>query len=150
MRHGLALIIALLLLPTRAPADVIDGDTLRDAGARVRLYGIDAPELAQSCQRDMREWPCGAAAASALRTRIGRRAVTCNDRGADRYGRRLAVCTVGVTDLGAWMVRRGWAVAIGPTYRAQEAVALHHRRGIWAGSFMHPAQWRAAQRAAKQ
>ena len=40
--------------PVRADAsgwaEVIDGDTIVVAGNRIRLFGIDAPEHAQSCQ----------------------------------------------------------------------------------------------------
>ena len=49
------LIITLLLLsfPTHAdttgPARVIDGDTIVIAGERIRLHGIDAPEMKQTC-----------------------------------------------------------------------------------------------------
>ncbi|WP_267357338.1 MULTISPECIES: hypothetical protein [unclassified Methylobacterium] len=31
------------------PATVIDGDTIEVQGTRLHLYGIDAPETAQSC-----------------------------------------------------------------------------------------------------
>lgn len=37
---------------------VIDGDTLVLDGKRIRLVGIDAPELRQVCQRDNQPWPC--------------------------------------------------------------------------------------------
>ncbi len=50
--------LALLLLCSPAaaagtisgPATVIDGDTIEVHGTRINLYGIDAPETAQSCQ----------------------------------------------------------------------------------------------------
>lgn len=32
------------------PATVIDGDTLRVQGTKIRVFGIDAPESAQLCQ----------------------------------------------------------------------------------------------------
>ena len=39
---------------------VIDGDTLEVAGTRIRLYGVDAPESKQSCQRkNGQEYRCG-------------------------------------------------------------------------------------------
>ena len=40
-------------------ARAVDGDTLDLSGERVRLIGIDAPELDQSCQRDGQGWACG-------------------------------------------------------------------------------------------
>jgi endonuclease YncB( thermonuclease family) len=35
------------VLTLRGPASVIDGDTIVVAGERIRLHGIDAPELEQ-------------------------------------------------------------------------------------------------------
>ena len=46
--------IFLLLLPLQGAAQelvsVIDGDTLEVSGRRVRLFGIDAPEIKQKCK----------------------------------------------------------------------------------------------------
>ena len=51
------------LTPIAGPAEVTDGDTLRIGATRIRLSGIDAPELAQTCtDQSGREWPCGAEA----------------------------------------------------------------------------------------
>ena len=48
-------------------AVIVDGDTLRLGGERIRLKGMDAPELAQSCTgADGRSWPCGQQAKAAL------------------------------------------------------------------------------------
>jgi endonuclease YncB( thermonuclease family) len=45
------------------------------------------------------------------------------------------------------MVRQGWALASGffKTYGSEEAEAELAKRGIWAGSFMPPSQWRKLQ-----
>ena len=52
-------------------AKVVDGDTLRVDDGRVRLFGIDAPESDQSCERpDGSVWQCGRAATQALETMI--------------------------------------------------------------------------------
>ncbi len=40
-----------------------DGDSLTIGVTRIRLFGIDAPELNQVCQRGGRAWSCGQAAA---------------------------------------------------------------------------------------
>ncbi|MDH2327702.1 thermonuclease family protein [Cereibacter sp. SYSU M97828] len=143
------------LLPTAAAssevagtASVIDGDTLDIHGTRIRLHGIDAPEGQQTCGARGRTWRCGQQAALALSDRIGRRPVTCRQRDTDRYGRVVATCHQGDTNLNAWMVRQGWAVAYrqyGRDYIADEDAAKAAGRGIWAGPFMMPWDWRRRQ-----
>ena len=55
----LVLAVVLLLSPSVAVADItgparmIDGDTIKIAGERIRIHGIDAPEFRQWC-RDKR------------------------------------------------------------------------------------------------
>ena len=91
---------------------VIDGDTIRDGGKRIRLHGIDAPESAQTCKDEAgRTWSCGAAATDALRTFIGGSKIECRQIGTDRYGRIVAICYKDGIDINAWLVRNGWAVA---------------------------------------
>ncbi len=150
-----ALTIALCLLVTPALADVvgtatvIDGDTIEVHGQRIRLHGIDAPESRQLCRLNSKPWQCGADATNALADKIARRPVTCEDLGRDRYKRMVARCTVAGEDLGAWMVSQGWALA----YRRysldfvdEEAEAQAARRGIWAGEFVKPWEWRRGKR----
>jgi len=128
------------------PARAIDGDTLEINGVRLRLHGIDAPELAQRCHRDGRPWLCGPLAASALRDRIGSQVVTCRVLDRDRYGRSIAVCrTAGGEDLAAWLVARGWALAwrhYATDYVAEEEAAKAAGRGIWNSLFVPPWKWR--------
>ena len=55
-------ILALLVLSYVAqadvtgPATVVDGDTIIVAGERIRLEGIDAPELRQTCTAYGQQW----------------------------------------------------------------------------------------------
>ena len=58
-----------------------------------------------------RRWACGRAAAQALAKRIGSKAVACEERDRDRYGRVVAVCGLSGVDLNAWIVAEGWALA---------------------------------------
>lgn len=127
----------------RGPASVVDGDTLRLAGGRVRLLGIDAPELAQTCDdaTHAATWACGSAARRALVQRIAGRDVACQPTGRDVYGRWLAACTTEGDDLGREMIVDGMAVSDG-RYQAEEADARRAGRGIWAGGLMLPAEWR--------
>ena len=126
---------------------VIDGDTIDVAGVRVRLEGIDAPETAQTCS-DARgqPWPCGVKATQELRAYLGHGDgdVSCAPEGYDRYRRVLAICSAGGVDVNAWMVRQGWALAYGfaGTYQSQQDEARAAKRGIWAGTFTAPQDWR--------
>jgi len=119
------------------PARVIDGDTLVVGGQHIRLEGIDAPELGQTCgRRFFGTWRCGKAAADALAALVGGRSVTCESRGDDKYGRMLGICFVDGRDLNAAMVREGlaWAfVKYSQTYVPEEAEARSSRVGIWRG-----------------
>jgi endonuclease YncB( thermonuclease family) len=128
-------------------ASVIDGDTIEIRGERIRLDAIDAPESSQLCIDAAGErYRCGQKSAFALADMIGRTVVSCEPNGRDRYKRTIAVCFKGKTNLNAWMVSQGWAVAYrkyGIDYIAHEDEARHARRGIWAGSFEIPWDWRA-------
>lgn len=134
--------------PERAPmgrASVIDGDTLEIHGRRIRLDGIDAPEAGQACGRRGRTWPCGRRAAQALAAFIADRPVRCAGGTTDRYGRLIARCRVGRTDLSAWMVRNGWAMAYrrySTAYVDAEDQARAAKRGIWQGPFTAPWDYR--------
>jgi hypothetical protein len=54
---------------------IIDGDTLEIHGARIRLWGIDAPETDQFCRNGSEHYRCGQKAANDLDAFIGRRTV---------------------------------------------------------------------------
>jgi len=140
-------VVALLSLPAGATRDAItgvatvrDGDTVEIHGQPIRLYGIDAPEGRQVCRRDGRDWRCGQAAAHALADHIGRRPLTCQPRDTDRYGRPVAVCRVAGEDIGAWLVREGWALNFDPKrrFKVDQDEAQEHRRGLWKGCFVAP------------
>jgi hypothetical protein len=71
-------------------ASVIDGDTVEIHGKRIRLYGIDAVESGQRCQKEGRPWRCGRDSAFALADKIGQRPITCYGDEFDRYRRLIA------------------------------------------------------------
>ena len=130
-------------------ARVIDGDTIEVQSARIRLYGIDAPESAQRCREGNRRWSCGEQATRALAGRIHGRSVACEARDQDRYGRIVAVCRHDGRDVNAWMVDQGWAMAYrrySTAYVDQEAAAKRARRGLWRGDFVRPWDWRRGNR----
>ena len=128
-------------------ASVIDGDTIEIHGERIRLDAIDAPESSQLCiDAAGKRYRCGQKSAFALADMIGRSVVSCQPKGRDRYKRVIATCFKGPINLNAWIVSQGWAVAFrkyGIDYIGEEDQARIARRGIWAGSFEMPSDWRA-------
>jgi micrococcal nuclease len=102
----------------RRPVDVIrtiDGDTFlarvhqggRDLVARVRLRGIDAPEMKASCQEELDK---AEAATEALRGLLREGGVSIYNLGADKYGRVLAdVATKRTANVSAALLAGGYA-----------------------------------------
>lgn len=131
-------------------ARAIDGDTLDVDGTRIRLHGIDAPEVRQQCQAPAGEqWACGQRARAALTGWTGHGVVACVGRRHDRYHRLIAICWADADDLGYQMVANGWAVAYrrySTDYVQEEERARVGRLGIWSGTFDMPSAWRTARR----
>jgi endonuclease YncB( thermonuclease family) len=133
--------------PIVGPARVIDGDSLEVAGVKVRLVGVDAPEIRQTCRRGAEEWRCGQEAKARLDELVGAETVRCARVGEDRNRRVLARCRAGdVHDLGARLVRDGWAVSYDASYAYEEAAARLAGRGLWTSDFERPRAWRERHR----
>ena len=120
-------------------------------GRIFRIHGIDAPEHRQLCRSSS-----GArhiAVGTSQRTRLRRSSASsrCGASNATSTvtSRLVAQCFAGSTDLGAEQVRQGWAVAYRKYSRAyvtEEEQARRARRGIWAGEFAMPWDWRRQNR----
>lgn len=132
--------------PMSGRATAVDGDTLDISGTRVRLEGIDAPEISQTCgRRWLGTWNCGRAAQKALDRLIDGRRVECKNKGTDKYGRELGICYVDGHDINAELVRQGmaWAfVRYSDTYVTQEKEARTAGSGIWQGKAEPPWSFR--------
>ncbi|KAG2430777.1 hypothetical protein HYH02_013616 [Chlamydomonas schloesseri] len=127
-------------------ARVVDGDTLVINGERIRLYGVDAPESAQQC-KDAKGAPyaCGLVSKDALDKKIGKAPVACEVKDKDQYGRNVSVCRLGSEDLNGWLVSNGYAVSYrqySKDYIPAEDAAHAAHKGIWAGEFQVPSEWR--------
>lgn len=130
----------------------VDGDRLDFGGTRVRLFGIDAPEAAQTCERAGETWLCGGEAKALLESLIAGQRVECRQRDIDRYGRTVAICSVARVDLADTIARAGLAVALeqfGTDYVGAVEQARNARLGIWAGTFQTPAEFRASDPSAR-
>lgn len=133
-------------------ASVIDADTVEVAGQRIRLHAIDAPESSQLCRTPAgKDYRCGQVAALALADLLGAKNVSCEQTDTDRYQRAIAICRLGETDINAWLVENGHALAYrqyGRDYVDHEDRARVAERGIWAGEFVPPWDWRRGVRLA--
>ncbi|MDZ4094280.1 MAG: thermonuclease family protein [Paracoccaceae bacterium] len=126
-------------------AYAVDGDTLDVAGHRIRLFGIDAPERSQPCDRNGKVWACGDWARSVLAAEIADTTISCDLREKDRYGRSVAICHAGGRDVARVMVASGAARAYlrySDLYAVDEAVAARAMRGIWAARMVAPDVYR--------
>ncbi|APW47280.1 thermonuclease family protein [Rhodoferax antarcticus] len=113
---------------------VSDGDTMwvqpvsGAAPKKLRLQGLDAPELCQTG---------GPASREALRALVAQRVLKVRVKYTDDYGRGLAHIEADGQDIAAVMVRSGhawsyrWRRSLGP-YAAQEAQARKAKAGLFA------------------
>ena len=126
---------------------VTDADTIVIGGERIRLQGVDAPETDQICLDNRGTlWNCGIDARDRLMRHIGSRQTSCVTNGKDAFGRWLATCATNGDNLSAWLVREGLGLAFirySSAYVAEEAIARSAQKGMWAGAFIAPWDWRA-------
>lgn len=91
--------------------EIVDGDTLRCGDRRVRLNGIDAPEMPGHC-RPGRDCTPGDPYASTnnLRRLVRNSDLQCRASGIDAYGRTIARCSAAGQDLSCAQIKAGHAV----------------------------------------
>jgi endonuclease YncB( thermonuclease family) len=134
--------LALLLLALPASAQTVpDGNTITVGATTVRLWGIDAPDIRQTCDDG---WAAGQEAARTLRALVQGRRLECNPRGKDRFGVTLAVCKTDGWDVGAAMVSAGaaWAARQNRDYTNEEHDAINARKGVHDHPCLLPWAWR--------
>jgi endonuclease YncB( thermonuclease family) len=115
-------------------AFVQDDGSMKVDGRHVRLFGIYIPPTSQSCRTFERPLTCAPRAALALDFRIGADFVHCQPTSKSQDGEIVALCRVGGEDLSAYLLTRGWAVALPDApfeYSALEKIARNQGVGVW-------------------
>ena len=135
-------------------AEVIDGDTIKIKNNKIRLFGIDAPESKQQCQKPWlsisflkfnKNYQCGKISTNKLKSKINNKLIICKSDNKDRYNRFIAECYKDKKNINRWMVLNGYAVAYrkySKKFVSQENLAKKDRLGLWAGTFEMPWDWR--------
>lgn len=128
-------------------ATAVDGDTLTIDDQVIRLFGVDAPELKQTClSKKGKTQYCGDLSRQMLETIIRSISVKCMPKGQDPDGAMVAVCYGGPFDINEQMVGSGWALPNRDEtdeYVRAETFARARLEGMWRGTFISPKQWRA-------
>lgn len=132
--------------------NVHDGDTLTaldeaNTQHRIRLEGIDAPELGQ---------PFGRVARDRLADLAKGKTATIHGHGQDRYGRLIASVEIGHDDVGRKLVAEGLAwhyarFSKDAALAAAEREARSGGKGLWGDRDpVPPWEWRASERDRKR
>lgn len=137
------------LLPSSLYAQTVhDGDSIKFGNQMTRLFGIDAPELKQTC--DGGTWAAGKLATEALIKMIDGQPLTCAVITRDTvYNRPVSRCFAGNVDLSREMVVQGWAWAFtrySKMFVDDEKFAKTVKVGVHAHDCQLPWDWRKAQR----
>ena len=126
---------------------VVHGDTFHMNGQKIRVWGIDAVDLHQTCLKSGQSYECGKSARLYLQSVISKDIPVCTARPkSPKETRTVASCQVDGKDIGREMVKSGWALDYRHfskgAYSSEEKAARQKRLGIWAGEFQSPYDWR--------
>lgn len=122
-------------------AKIIDGDTIHLGKNKIRLHGIDAPEIKQTCIIDDEIWHCGIESTIVLKKLISKKEVRCIVNDIDKYKRYVAECYLNNLNINKYMVQNGWAIAYryySKKFINDEKIAKNNKLGLWQGNFTEP------------
>jgi len=122
-------------------AKIIDGDTIHIEKNKIRLHGIDAPEIDQTCTIKNKEWNCGIESSVELKKLILDNNISCVVSDIDKYNRYIAECFINNKNINKLMVRNGWAIAYryySLDFVEDEKLAEKDKNGLWQGKFQEP------------
>ena len=131
------------------PGRALEGDRLEVAGTVVRLWGIDGPELEQSCVREGAFWPCGRKAHDHLAAFVDGQTVVCRVMPESVPQQTVAKCAVQGLDVAAELATRGFALV--PPDGTQYYIPNRNEgrtrgAGLWSGVYVNPWEWRQGKR----
>ena len=131
---------------------VIDGDSIEIKKEKIRLFGIDAPEMKQICHdKNNKPYACGHLSKTYLEKYIKNRSgkkIYCYYSERDKYNRIIGECFIGTIskiNINKMMVGNGRAVAYlkySEKYLDAQNIAKNKKYGIWKGTFDLPEEWR--------
>lgn len=146
-RHCIWLLMILVAITTATAhgreissyAFVNEDGTLGIKGNTIHLYGIHIPDTGRHCRTNIRPVICGSRAVLALEFKI-QGFVRCEIKGRNDDGSLIGRCRVNATtfddgtDLSAYLLERGWAVATPDApleYQTLEKIAYRRGVGVW-------------------
>ena len=127
---------------------VVDGDTIKINGEKIRFSGIDAPESnyrgkEQICFKGETKITCGKLSKDFLIQKINNLKVTCEiEAKPDRYKRKLGECFINNKSLSRILVKNGYAFDYTKyskkKYSKEQEYAKANNLGLWAMKFEYP------------
>ena len=137
---------------TKGKAIVMDGDTIKINGERIRVSGIDAPESyfrgrKQTCIEDNKKVFCGEISKEKLIEKIGNNSVNCKiEKNKDKYKRSVGECFIKEESLSVFMVRNGyafdWPYYSKGKFANDQEYARMNKLGFWNTKFEYPWIWK--------
>ncbi len=132
---------------------VTDGDTIKIGREKIRLFGIDAPEMEQICNDEYNNpYACGHVSkkflADLLYIKNSSKQIFCYYSERDKYKRIIGDCYIGADNeigINYSMVFYGHAVAYtrySEKYLDAQDQAKSYKFGLWSGTFVLPEEWR--------
>jgi len=132
--------------------EIIDGDTIRLNGSKIRFSGIDAPESyfrgkKQFCFIGQTKVDCAKLSTNFLKKSIGNATVKCKlEKKPDQYNRSLGECFINNQSLSKILVKNGYAFDYPKyskkKYSKEQDYARVNKLGIWNMKFEFPWEFR--------
>ena len=133
-------------------AIIVDGDTIKIKGLKIRFGGIDAPESyyrgkKQTCIKDSNNVFCGQLSKEKLTEKIGNNFLICKiEKNKDKYKRLVGECFIREESVSVFMVRNGyafdWPYYSKGKFAHDQDYAKINKLGFWNMEFEYPWEWK--------